>query len=230
MESFDLKSWVTGGTKIRPGIPSKWRIFESNWLSISSQTDSRYRVKLTLNIESNWLSISSQTDSRYRVKLTLNIESNWLSISSQTDSQYRVKLTLNIESNWLSISSQTDSQYRVKLTLNIESNWLSISSKTDSQYRVNLTQLFRSKWLHIFSEAKEWENGTLSVPEQRLVFSALPSAWRWGCYLQGFLGAFQSTWVAAFVLVCLCRSGRKKMMENALSNWFTNALLHYWTN
>ena len=37
---FDRKSWVTGGTKIRPGIPSKWEIFESNWLSISSQFDS----------------------------------------------------------------------------------------------------------------------------------------------------------------------------------------------
>ena len=33
---FDLKSWVTGGTKIRPEIPSNWRIFES----ISSQFDS----------------------------------------------------------------------------------------------------------------------------------------------------------------------------------------------
>ena len=31
---FDLKSWVTSGTKIRPGIPSNWKIFESNWLSI----------------------------------------------------------------------------------------------------------------------------------------------------------------------------------------------------
>ena len=37
---FDLKSWVTGGTKIRPVIPSNWKIFESNWLSISSQFDS----------------------------------------------------------------------------------------------------------------------------------------------------------------------------------------------
>ena len=27
---FDLKSWVTGGTKIQSGIPSNWRIFESN--------------------------------------------------------------------------------------------------------------------------------------------------------------------------------------------------------
>ena len=44
---FDLKNWVTGGNKIRPGIPSNWRTFESkpenqfqNWLSISSQFDS----------------------------------------------------------------------------------------------------------------------------------------------------------------------------------------------
>ena len=34
---FDLKSWVTGGTKIRPGIQSNWRIFESKWLDIGSQ-------------------------------------------------------------------------------------------------------------------------------------------------------------------------------------------------
>ena len=33
---FDLKSWVTGGTKIWPGISSNWRIFESNWLASDS--------------------------------------------------------------------------------------------------------------------------------------------------------------------------------------------------
>ena len=112
MSHFDLKNWVTGGTKIRPGIPSNF------W------------VKLTLNIESIWLSISSQFDSQYRVNLTLNIESIWLSISSQFDSQYRVNLTLNIESIWLSISSQFDSQYRVNLTLNFESIWLKYSPIT----------------------------------------------------------------------------------------------------
>ena len=37
---FDLKKWVTGLTKIWPGIQSNWRIFESNWFSISSQFDS----------------------------------------------------------------------------------------------------------------------------------------------------------------------------------------------
>ena len=48
---FDLKSWVTGGTKIRPGIPSNWIIFESIWLDIESQfnfqIDSQFRVNLT---------------------------------------------------------------------------------------------------------------------------------------------------------------------------------------
>ena len=34
---FELKSWVTGRTKIRPWIPTNWRIFESIWLSISSR-------------------------------------------------------------------------------------------------------------------------------------------------------------------------------------------------
>ena len=37
---FDLKSWVTGGTKNRLRIPSTLRIFESNWHSISSEFDS----------------------------------------------------------------------------------------------------------------------------------------------------------------------------------------------
>ena len=37
---FDLKMWVTDGTKIRPGIPSDWLIFVSNWLDIESQIDS----------------------------------------------------------------------------------------------------------------------------------------------------------------------------------------------
>ena len=37
---FDLKSWVTGGTKIRPGISSYWTILESYWLDIESQFDS----------------------------------------------------------------------------------------------------------------------------------------------------------------------------------------------
>ena len=97
MESFWPKSWVTRGIKIRPGIPSNWRTFESNWLDIESQIDN-------LN----------QIDSILRVKLTI-----WLSISSQFDSQYQVNLTLNIWSIWLSISSQFDFQYLINLTLNI---------------------------------------------------------------------------------------------------------------
>ena len=46
---FDLKSWVTGKTKIRHGIPSNWKIFESNWLDIES-----FIINLT-QIFSNWL-------------------------------------------------------------------------------------------------------------------------------------------------------------------------------
>ena len=30
----DLKCWVSSGAMIRPGIPSNWRIIESNWLDI----------------------------------------------------------------------------------------------------------------------------------------------------------------------------------------------------
>ena len=67
---FDLKSWVTGGTKIRTGIPSKWRIFESNWLHIESQI-----VNLTLNVESIWLKYSP---------ITRNSSSNSSSASDST--------------------------------------------------------------------------------------------------------------------------------------------------
>ena len=51
---FDLKNWDTGGTKIRPGIPSIWRIFKSNWLKNSHfdlkswVTHNLYHVLLSL--------------------------------------------------------------------------------------------------------------------------------------------------------------------------------------
>ena len=37
LSKFDLKSWVSDRTIIRPGILSNCRIFESNWLEMSSQ-------------------------------------------------------------------------------------------------------------------------------------------------------------------------------------------------
>ena len=33
LSHFDIKSWATDGTKIRPGKVGNWRIFESNWLN-----------------------------------------------------------------------------------------------------------------------------------------------------------------------------------------------------
>ena len=80
---FDLKSWVTGGTKIRPGILSNLTIFESNWLDIESQI-----VQLTRYWES-YCQFDSQIESIWpsnRVNLTPNIESIWHLISSQFDS------------------------------------------------------------------------------------------------------------------------------------------------
>ena len=77
LSHFDIKSWVTGGTKIRPGKVGNYRIFELNWL----------------NIESNWLNIESQIDSTLRVKLAQHWESSWLNNESQIDSTLRVKLT-----------------------------------------------------------------------------------------------------------------------------------------
>ena len=73
---FDLKSWVTGGTKIRLGILSKWRIFESNW-----KFDSQYRVNFTqifCNYSESqvefyfpqWLNFLGQNDSTFWVKMT----------------------------------------------------------------------------------------------------------------------------------------------------------------
>ena len=50
LSHFDLKSWVTGGTKIWPGIPSNWRIFESNWLDINWES-----IWLDIIWESIWL-------------------------------------------------------------------------------------------------------------------------------------------------------------------------------
>ena len=55
MEPFDLKSWVTGGPKIRPGIPSNCRIFQSNWLDIENQID-------------NW-TLNSQIDNILRINI-----------------------------------------------------------------------------------------------------------------------------------------------------------------
>ena len=76
---FDLKSRVTGGSEIRPGIPSNWRIFESNCLSISSQFDSnvfqvlgipgRTLVQLVTQLyRSKWLHYFLQWN--YRADLT----------------------------------------------------------------------------------------------------------------------------------------------------------------
>ena len=60
LSHFDLKRWVIGGTKIRPGIPSNWRIFESIWLDIAWesiwQVDSQYLVNLTQILYLSFLS------------------------------------------------------------------------------------------------------------------------------------------------------------------------------
>ena len=65
---FDLKRWVTVESKIRPGISSNWRIFESNWLDFESLFDS--------NIESILLKYSP---------ITRNPRSNF---SSDSDSPF----------------------------------------------------------------------------------------------------------------------------------------------
>ena len=132
LSHFDTKSWITGGTKIRPGKVSNWRIFQSNWLNIESQIDSTFRVKFRLNIQ-------SQIDSTFRVKSTQHSESNRLNIGSQIDWTLRVKLTEHWESNWLNIESQ------------IDSNILQLPTLLGRILVLPVTQLFRIKWLNFFS-------------------------------------------------------------------------------
>ena len=95
----DLKSWVTDETKIRPGILSNWRIFESNWLDIESQFKlTQYRVNLT-QIFSNysdsrvefhfhqWLKFLGQNDSifsssvRWKYRLLISLELKWPNVN-----------------------------------------------------------------------------------------------------------------------------------------------------
>ena len=120
---FDLKSWVTGGIIIRPGKMSNWKIFESNGLSMLSQSD--------FDVESIWLSMLIHHDSQCWVNLTLNVESVWISIFSQLDSQCWVNLTLNVESIRLKYSPVTHFA---------GSNFIVLP----------VTQLFMSKWLNFF--------------------------------------------------------------------------------
>ena len=125
IESFwpDLTSWITGGTKIRPGKVGIWRIIDSNLLNIES--------KLTQQWESNWLNIESQIGSTVRVKLTQHWETNWLTIESKIGSTVRVKLTQHLKSNWLNIMSKINSTLWIKFTQHWESNWLNIESPID---------------------------------------------------------------------------------------------------
>ena len=137
LSHFDIKSWVTCGTKIRPRKVGNWRIFESNWLNIERQIDSTLRVKLTQHWKPNWLNIESQVGSTLRVKLAQHWESSWLNIESQVGSTLRVKLAQHWESSWLNIESQVGPTLRVNLTQHWESNWLNIESQIDS----NILQL-----------------------------------------------------------------------------------------
>ena len=89
---FDLKSWVTGGTKIRPGIPSNWRIFELNWLTIESPFELTHywesiQIDSLLRVHSNWLTIESPFKLTHywesiRIDSLLRVHSNWLNIES----------------------------------------------------------------------------------------------------------------------------------------------------
>ena len=72
---LDLKSWVTVGTKIWPGIPSNCIIFESNWLYIESP----FKLTHLKKISQIYVSIYM-----YIFILALNIYSIWLKYSPIT--------------------------------------------------------------------------------------------------------------------------------------------------
>ena len=100
IESFDPKIWVTGGTKIRYGIPkNKWRTFESISLTLSQNI----WIKLSQNI---WVKLSQNI----WVKLSQNI---WVKLSQNI----WVKLSQNI---WVKLSQNI----WVKLSQNI---WVKLS-------------------------------------------------------------------------------------------------------
>ena len=71
---FDLKSWVTGGTKIWTGIPSYWRIFESNWLDTESQFD----FNITSQFDSNILQLLGIPGWNLVPPVTQLFRSKWL--------------------------------------------------------------------------------------------------------------------------------------------------------
>ena len=93
LSHFDLKIWIPGGTKIRPEIPSNWRIFESNWPDVEIQFDSN--VLQLLGISGQIL--VCQFDSQNRVNLN-QIFSNY--------SEFRVKFYFR---QWLKLLGQNGS-------------------------------------------------------------------------------------------------------------------------
>ena len=93
LSHFDLKNWIPGGIKIRPEIPSNWRIFESNWPDVESQFDSN--VLQLLGISGQIL--VCQFDSQNRVNLT-QIFSNY--------SEFRVEFYFH---QWLKLLGQNGS-------------------------------------------------------------------------------------------------------------------------
>ena len=70
---FGRKSWITGGTKIQPGILSNWRIFESNWILIESLFYS-YIILQLLGVIGEYL---NQIESLSRVNFTHILFSNY---------------------------------------------------------------------------------------------------------------------------------------------------------
>ena len=132
LSHFDLKSWVTGGTKIWPNFLSQTDYFFSQCSEKKKLSHFDLKSWVTGGIiirpgkVSNWrifesigFSMLSQFDSQCWVNLTLNVESTY--------SQCWANLTLNVESIWLkyspvihfaglNFSFASDSTFYVKMT------------------------------------------------------------------------------------------------------------------
>ena len=87
---FDLKSWATGGTKIRPGILSNLTQLFSNdsesRVEFYFPSDSIFLGQNHSIIRSKWLHLLGQNDSIYWVNMTQFFSSKWLNFLGQNDS------------------------------------------------------------------------------------------------------------------------------------------------
>ena len=110
--NFDLKSWVTGGTKIRPGIPSNWKIFMSYWFDIENQFDSN--ILQSLGIQGLILVPPVTQLLRWKwLHFFLSVISCVVWFAVQITHNYFL-LLISIKLNWYMLSSTKIQPYRAE--------------------------------------------------------------------------------------------------------------------